>query len=459
VISLLSNAGVVLVLTRYLSQDSFGRYANVQSYSLILATLAMGGVFIILIREIARHPERIHTYLGTVLVLQFLLILTSFGIGLGLAHLIYSDRAILSGICVVLLSYVVLIPANLFSMIFVAQQRAVYMAASVLVERISYVIFLGLTLLRGATLFQILWAQVFSAATQLLFAFSITAYRFVPLPWKLEGGLGRNLFRAVFPISISEGLRVLDQQLNIILLTVFRSATAAGLLGAPQKLILRLSIIPDSLARGALPVFSQVDVQREGDFKRLGERLLYYMGSSGLLLTALIGPLGKNLAVLLFGTEYRGAGTTISLLSLAIAPLFAGYVLKYLLASLRKQSYELLALICALVTNFSFAALFIPRYGAPGAALAFLASQIVFCAVSFFALRRHIDVETVPMLKVSTIFVAVFLSVSFFSRTRIWILGTFMITIIAVGLLFFAKLFDLSDIHRYISIVNQKDST
>lgn len=454
---LVFNTAVVVVLARVLGQEDFGRYAYVQGYTLILDMLSVGGVFVVLIRELSRQPEAASELVGTGLVLQLAVVAAIFGPGLILVPLLARDAVISAGIRIVALSYAMLIPANLFSSVFVARGRAEYMALSVLVERSAYVAVLAALLLRGAGLLAILWAQVASAAVQLVFAWTVTVRRFVPMPWSVRLKQTLPLLRAALPLSISEGLRALDQQLGVLLLQWLRSAGDVGLFGAPARLILRLNIIPDSLMRGLLPVLSQTQQRR---FGKLAGMLLGYSLIAASTIAAVAGPLGPRLAMLLFGNGYAAAGPTVTVLACAVVPLFVAYALKYLLVALGQQKFETAGLAVALLCHAAVVVLLAPRWGPLAAALGFAISQVVFCGLAGIVVLRQcpLAIDRRQLLRGGLVVAALALLMGWIARSSWWLWLGGAAWLLAVAALFALRVFSLAELRAQLTATEEAAS-
>lgn len=449
---LLFNTGFVLVLARVLGQEDFGRYVYVQGYTLILDMLSVGGMFVVLIREIARRPEAAPVMLGTGLVLQIGIVGAIFGPGLVLAPLMARDAVINAGIRIVALSYLVLIPANLFSGVFVAYERAGYMALSVLVERLVYAVGLAVLLTRGAGLLAILWVQVASAAIQLLFAWALTACRFVPPPWPVKMQMSKPLLRAAMPLSISEGLRALDQQVGVLLLQFLDLTAAVGLFGAPARLIFRLNILPDSLMRGFLPALSRSQDQRR--FGIVGGLLIRYAAIAALTIAAVMGPLGPRLAITLFGSNYAAAGAALTVLAFAMVPLFIAYVLKYLLAALNLQALETAGLAIAVPLHAVLVLTLASRWGPLAAAVGFAVSQAIFCGLTGLVVLKRcpLMVDGRQWLKAGLVIAVLGLITKMIAPLPWWPALGMMAWVAAVATLFALRVFSLAELRAHLAI-------
>lgn len=453
-IVLAANAGVVLLLTRYLSLDDFGCYATVQSYTLILATLAAGGPSIALIRELACFPGKASVTLSSGVLVQVAFLVVALGGGTVIAPLLYRDVRIAQGVRVVALSYAILIVANLFSSIFIARQRASYMSASVLVERLVFLALLFFILYHRLGLISILWAQVLSAAVQLAWALWITARHFVAPAAGVDIRISARLTWTAAALSFSDGLRALDQQLGVVVLEPLVSAATAALFAAPQRLIVRLTVLPDSILRGLLPVLSQLHVREDLRLVRIGGLMIHYVSLGGCVIAAAVAPAGRQFAVALFGPNYVAAGLVFSLLVWAVVPMFLNYVLKYMLAALNKQVYELIGLVLGLLTNIICVTLAPFGQRVFSAAFGLLVSQLVACAIGLVVLakncRLHLDLRrwarAVPVLLGMT-------SASWLvARFAWWFVGIFLIVFAGIALLVVNKVLDVAELRRFLSL-------
>jgi len=448
VVSILANTGVVLILTRYLGQGGFGQYSYIQGYVQIIAMLSLGGLPLVLIREIARSSNKLLHFLRSSLWLRSASLLAVTVVGLPLSWLLTQDVLILRGICIVTLSYLLSMPAYILSSALVAVHRANRMALSVLVERLVYCSVLAVVLLEGLDQYWILWGQVISAFVQLVFGVWLIARVAGCVPWPLECGVNKPLLRDALRLSISEGCRLASQQVGVFVLTAAGPLAAVGLFSAPQRLLTRGAMLPDSVFRGLLPTLSLLerDDHAKGHFEKSGKLLVWYTSVAASTIAAVAAPAGRQLATALFGESYAAAGPALSILSCAFIPMSAGYVLKYLFTAVGKQGQYLICLIAELIVNGCLAILLVPHLGIAGAALSLLVSQCGLCVVGLSMLFpwRSCPVQLKSILGAGAVLSGLALLARWACTLPFWPVWIVLLWGAAVVILFASNVFEFS---------------
>jgi O-antigen/teichoic acid export membrane protein len=113
-----------IVLANWLGPDDQGIYSTVLSLIGITAPIVNFGLGVILIRDVARHPEQIRRYWTAILFLQTLLALAAYGGAVGAALIGYSNNpAIIAFTAIGGLSLIVDIFGSMGSDLLLAQER------------------------------------------------------------------------------------------------------------------------------------------------------------------------------------------------------------------------------------------------------------------------------------------------------------------------------------------------
>lgn len=205
----------------------------------------------------------------------------------------------------------------------------------------------------------------------------------------------RRWLASTIPLALTDGMRILQIELTILLVGVFASATQVGLF--------RIATIIATTAAVAMPVVTQVALptiarlHAAGDPRQLQKLVTYcarvqFAGVCLLSLPLLVaaGPL----LTFVYGADYAAAADPLRIVALgqivnsALGPNAA------LLNMTHHERRVSRAMGIALLINVTGIALLVARYGALGGALSFVAGLLTWNVLTWRDGRRFLGVET-----------------------------------------------------------------
>ena len=194
----------------------------------------------------------------------------------------------------------------------------------------------------------------------------------------------RAVLRAAFPLGVNGPLALLSTKVELLALPFLRGAADAGLFAGALRLVEPLLAVPAAIAAGALPSLTRESL-RGGDAARrrtaLTVAILGIPAAAGLFLTA------PGL-IRLLGASFDAGAPALRYLGLAVVPLFFNtFLLQCLIAAGHASWVPRLTALRVGVASV-LAALLLPRFGAVGAALGFLASESILCVLNTVACKR-----------------------------------------------------------------------
>ncbi|GIW39732.1 MAG: hypothetical protein KatS3mg076_0309 [Candidatus Binatia bacterium] len=364
-----------LVLARGLGEENFGIYSYVAAYMTVFTFLADLGVERVVTREAGKFPSEAGDLVGDALLVKGMLCL-------------------LSMVAAVLVSQRLGLPPLARDCIFVA---ALGLPATL--ERVF----------RGFLESRFALAHVFgvslSASVGFFLAALVCVVRSWPLPrlfW-LALGIGWGtvaayaaVARRAFGLRISAGRRplrlfallrdswevglfgflfLLVLRVDQLMLLHLRSASEVGLYSASVRVAETLGLLPEAVVLTLFPLL----VRRHTDAPAFRETYRTAYRTMGLLFFPLgisFTCLAPTVLRLLFGSHYVGGSTALALLTWNMFFAYTGVV--YLGIFLAEARQRLLLAVSALtvLVNVALNLLWIPRYGAAGAAGATLAANV-----------------------------------------------------------------------------------
>lgn len=213
--------------------------------------------------------------------------------------------------------------------------------------------------------------------------------RKVKLWRRVEGGCLREGYRKGWPFAVHGILWILYYQVDMIMLKAMGPELDVGHYGAAYRVMEIFSALPRVVFYVAFTRFAQCYAEEPGQMpKRVMEavRVLMLLVLPALVVAGLVQPWVMGW---LFGEAF---GPSVLLLAVLLPGLgvkmFSTLSEEYLLATGREKTLPLLLGVVA-VSNIGVNALLIPRYGALGAAMATVFSEVVFCLLGLRLAFRH----------------------------------------------------------------------
>lgn len=379
--ALLSFALSVLI-GRALGEEGLGLYAAALAWVLPLWMLAEFGLETLITREVAQNPAAAPDYLNAAALarltlgggLMSLLILT--------APLLTDDPLLVRGLQLSAPLIVIGPFVSAFSAVFRAQ-RVMWPVAALNVGMLAVQIPLtALVFINGGGVLAALTVNTATSAGQLAAAWGI--YRI----W-FHGGVGAQpgvsiqisaLLKRAWPFALAAVLAAAQMRLSVILLERLAGTAEAGQYAAASRFVEAGRMLPNALFGALFPALAALS----GDwlalnrlFRRVALGLAAYGTLFGLAAALLAGPL----IALTYGAVFEPAASVLQVLAWALLPgaLKGGRILYGYARGHEAVVNRITAL--ALIVQLALSVGLIGPYGASGAALALIVTEVLAVAL------------------------------------------------------------------------------
>ena len=380
-------AGTSVFLLRHLGRDDFGRYATVAALLGVVSGISDAGLTAVGARELALAPTGERAGLMRNLV-SLRLAITPIGIAAAaiFAFIAY-DRTmfwgtLLGGLGVLLINT----QATMMMPLSVELRLGAVTAFEVLKSALTFVAVVVLVA-AGSSLLPFFGAQIPVG----LVVIALTPLA-VPLRHGLVPGFDRavvaGLLRQALPLAVALTMNVIYFRVLMIMTSLLASKTATGYFATSFQVFAVLFSLPLLVLSTALPLLS---VAGRDDDTRLAfglQKMTEVSLAASVVFVLVIFALAPTLIPLLGGDQYRGAVPVLRIQSFALIAVFVGQVWQLGLLSLRRQAALAWANAGALAIVLALGAIFIPLWGANGAAVAAVVSESCLAALVYAFLRR-----------------------------------------------------------------------
>ncbi len=380
--------GFIVVAARRLGIDSFGVYSYAVAVGFVLAQVCDLGLQIFVTREIARDPREAGRVLGTTLIVKIILfVITSLAL---LAYVfVQSDQANAEVILVLALATMLSSFVEFFNYAFRGYQRLEFEAGLNLAQRLFGPAVALVALWLGASLRLVAWNLLLSNLLVISLGYYWLRKYFARLDLHFTRVWLWYLVREIAPLGLAIVFSGIYVRADVLMLQSLQSGAVVGVFNAAQRLTEPLQILP---AIGLAAIFPAFASERNEVLRRaLGWRTLLTLLAMGCAL-ALVGWFGaETIVAAVYGSAYAPSAAALRWLALALVPMYLNYALTHFLIALGRQWLNALFTFTILLGNVGLNFWLIPLFGASGAALALVLSELVLFIFCSAALLRSMS--------------------------------------------------------------------
>ncbi|MBI4438061.1 flippase [Candidatus Uhrbacteria bacterium] len=378
-----------LFLARVMMPEATGEYFLAVSITVVFTVVADLGVTPIVIREVAKAPERAPALLSQALALKIpMLILASlFAIATGMA-LGYNARLVM----LIALACIVLSLDAMHLLLYGVLrgfQVLRYESLGVFLGQGTTALLGGLVLWLSPSLPLLIAALMAGSAINVAVAGSMVVRRLgaralVPTLRRTDAGA---LLRAAMPFALAALFVKLYSYVDSILISKFLDTAAVGMYALAYKFTYAFQFLPLAFTAALYPGMSAVVERDVHALERIFLKGLWYMGILAVPIVLGLWAIAPE-AVRLAGPDYAPAAPVLSLLVFVLIPIFLDFPVGSLLNASGRQSTKTVIMGVTMVINIALNVILIPRMGILGAAEAALVCFVfMFVAGMFFVPR------------------------------------------------------------------------
>lgn len=388
----------IIYLARYLHPAEFGKYSFVFAYLAFFGIITDLGLRMILVREMSREALITSKLIGNTYIIK--LILTVFAVILSMVIITLTSYPTDTTSYIYIAAFALLFMSfsDFYTAIFQANLKMEYNIIARIIFRILFAILvLGIIFSHG-TLMQVMVVMVFSEMVKMVISY-LYSRKFAKPQFEIDFRLWKYLFKEALPLALSSVIWIIYSQIDIVMLSPMKGDASVGIYSAAYRLFEPLVFIGSALMLSMFPLMSKY-------FKNSKEKLIksYELSVKYLLIIALPVAIGitfmaDKIILLIYGTEFANAATTLQILIWGLVFIFQYRIFLDLLVAMEKQKISTLSMgVCAIV-NVTLNFMLIPILSYNGAAIATLITRAVLFIASFYFVSKHLQV--LPIHKIA----------------------------------------------------------
>lgn len=391
VIQMVINLIVGLITARYLGPSNYGLINYAGAYTAFFSSFCTLGINSVIVKEFVDNPDKTGEIIGTTLgmraVSSFLSALAIIGISF------FADAGEPTTILVVALSTIGMVFQifDTFNYLFQSRLQSKTTAIVTLIAYVATSIYkVVLLVLKKPVTYFAFSTSVDYICIAVLLLISYKKYKGTKLSFSKD--YGKELLKKSAHFILPGLMVAIYGQTDKIMLKHMISDTEIGYYSTAVSLCnmwcFVLSAIIDSLYP---PIMEAFKTNRE-EFDRKNKILYAIVFYLSVFVSVIFTIFGSFIVNLLYGKEYAGAVAPLRIITWYTAFSYLGVARNAWIVCLDKQKYLKYLYLSAAIANFGLNVLFIPMWGATGAAVASLSAQIITTfVVPFFmkALREN----------------------------------------------------------------------
>jgi len=388
IVNMLTTFVVGVYVARYLGPEKLGLLSYSNSLVMVFIPIFKLGLDAIVVRELVKDERRRDVLLGTSLGLKLLGVFIVW-ILLGLTITFTNDDFSTNILIAIIASSLLFQSFEVIDFYFQAKVMSKYTAiARILARSTISGINIILVLLRA----QLMWfAFVILLQHLVICGFFMVFYRMQNLSileWRFDWGTAKQLLKDSWPLCFAGLMIVVYMKIDQVMLKNMCDATQVGIYSVAVTISEVWYFIPVLISQSLFPAV--INAKRSGTLLyRQRMQSLYDLMTLSSLCIAIFITLSSSLIInVLFGKAYAGAADVLKIHIWAGVSVFFGTARGKWIIAENLQRKAIVVHITGATLNVILNLIFIPRYGAVGAALATLSSYVSNNIITSIAIRE-----------------------------------------------------------------------
>lgn len=379
----------IRLITGYLGQEGFGKYATVLAFFAFFSAVADLGLASVTAREISRDNADEENILGNVislrLITSFLLFALSPLIILFFSYSPDVEVGIIIAGAAILFSTLSLVLNGIFQ-------------KNLAMHRVAMIEFCGKVLQVAAVFLAVQqdWGFLAIAATLLVslsfnaVATFLASRRYTRFRLRFDSAFWKTFLRESYPMGVTAIISFTYFKMDTILLSLMQSQAHVGIYNVAYKIMENLIFFPAMLAGLILPLLSRSIFTDRNRFEEIANKTfkVFFIIIVPLIIGTLF--LAQHIVTIVSGPEFQESVLVLRILIFALGFIFFGHYFNMLLVVGNAQRKLMQSLLVAAVVNIGLNLILIERFSYLGAASTAVVTELVVVLLTFFLTRKYI---------------------------------------------------------------------
>ncbi|MCO6450008.1 MAG: flippase, partial [Caldilineales bacterium] len=386
-----------LLYLRILNPAGVGAYTFAVQFYTLFEIIVRFGLGTLLTRELARKKDadNANQFLGNVIVLRTILWAMALPVMAFVTWLYWQsgsiDNATVLAIGIFALALFFSNLSDAFSSTFNAYEQMEYPATVASFMAVARVALGALVLVIGWGFVGLALVSLVMNIVQSIWLYALLRKHLLSPHIRTDWKLQRWMLGESYPLMLNNLLATAFWRIDVLILTAVVGVYGVGLYSAAYKYIDGLNVIPSYFTLAIFPVMSRFASDSPNTLLRTYKLALRLLTIIAIPIAVAVFFLAGPLILILGGTDYiPGSVILLRILVLSIPIGFINSVTHYVLIAVGQQRFLTRAFIFGVIFNTVGNLIFIPRYGAPAAAVITIMSEFALLFPFYYAVRKHV---------------------------------------------------------------------
>jgi O-antigen/teichoic acid export membrane protein len=236
----------------------------------------------------------------------------------------------------------------------------------------------------------LIWGIVVAEAIALILSFCVIRNRFGAVTPDFQLRVWRDFIVRSAPIAMGMIFSVLYFRLDIVMLQLMTGEKIVGFYSAGYRLFEVAVVLPHSFMLVLFPTLVEEFHSDQSQFKSRFKKALAIYSLIGGVIALVLWSFSHEVIRTIYGDKFLPSADILEVLSWAILLFFVNFLLSNLLIASGRENINAWNLIGATVLNIALNLIWIPKYGAIGAACATLLCEVGLIAALSLQVQKMI---------------------------------------------------------------------
>jgi O-antigen/teichoic acid export membrane protein len=401
------------LIARTVGVEGAGRYFLAISFTTMFSICVDLGLANVLVREIAKFPDKAGKLLSNVLGIKLILAALTVTAALVTARILdYHQETTL----MITIACAVMVLDSVHLVLYAAMrgfQNLKYEAVGVVSGQLVTITVGSIFLFTGQPLHYLVLALLCGSTWNVVWATWSLKRRFGILPsFRIDRSMAKFLWGVTLPFALAGIFSRVYSYIDSIMISKLISESAVGLYGVAYKIAFAFQFLPMAFAAALYPAMSETYIN---DRPKLGTLMTVSMNYLMLIVVPItfgVATLAQEFILLLYGPEFLPSVVPLQILMFSLIFAYLYWPGGSLLNATDRQALNTGVMGATMVLNIVLNALLIPRIGLVGAATAALAGNALLWGGALFFARRVTRIDKVAFFKMAfkTLFAGIVMS-------------------------------------------------
>lgn len=364
-------------VARYLGPEQFGAFNFAIAFVALFGAFASLGLDGIVVRDIVREPERKFEILSSAFILKFCGGCVAFLISLGAIFIMRPAESQTHWLVGIIAAGMIFQSFDAIDLWFQSQVKSKY---TVIAKNSAFVVLAlvrVILILNKAPLTAFAWAAfaeiILGAAGLVMF---YVRQKTVPV-WCPKIDTARRLVKESWPLMLSGLAIMIYMRIDQIMLGQMMGNKEVGLYSAALRFSEIWYFIPIAIVSSVMPSLTQARLESKEKYFLLLQQLFNNLVRIAYVIAIPMTFISTFLVTSLYGPDYSRAGVILAIHIWSAVFVFIGVGMSPWTINEGMMRYSLIQTIGGAIVNICLNIFLIPKYGAAGAAIATLISQMM----------------------------------------------------------------------------------